>query len=283
MPLQDVGVKPVDAQARHGVAVEADHPAPLGFLDGDVGYHVARVDRRELRAGAGVQRTDQVLRRAQPVVVAAQRLLDAGEVARRQVFEMLIDDAQRQRAGGRGRQAIELQRQAFPGVARTDARRVEVLQMAQGDGELLQERLAHLVVVGDQQATSSSSGLRQVAVVIQGFDQETDQRPLAIGQLGHRHLRPEVLAQGDRRGLRLAAVHVVIVGIALAMAAGKVHAPAFVVAALRFLALVAFGCRNGLRCCHGIARRSQAEQRRLTRIVAFQQGIFLQGLVDFRV
>jgi hypothetical protein len=149
-----------------------------------------------------------------------------------------------------------LQRQAFLRIARTDAGRIEVLQVAQGDAEFFEQGFAQLVVFADQQVDQLVQRLRQVAVVTQGFDQEADQRPFAVGQLGHRHLRAEVLAQGIRRGLGFAAVGVVVVGVALAVAAGEVHAPAFVVAAARFLALLALigSAADGLRCRLRIAR-----------------------------
>ena len=102
----------------------------------------------------------------------------------------------------------------------------------------------------------------------------------------HYRAGPEVFAQGGRRGLRFAAVHVVVVGVALAVAAGKVHAPALVVAALRFLALVALvGWRrgDGLRRRQYGAGRAGGEGAGVPRLVPFQQRVFLQGLVDFGV
>jgi hypothetical protein len=220
------------------------------------------------------------------VVVAAQGLPDAGEVARGEVFEMPFDDTQRQRTRLRRGQAFQLQRQAFLRAARTNARRIEVLQVAQGDAEFFQQGFAQLVVFADQQVDQLVQWLRQVAVVTQGFDQEADQRPIAIGQLGHRHLRAEMLAQGARGGLGFTTVGIVVVGIALAVAAGKVHAPAFVVTTAGFLALlalVAFGGCDGLWRDRLIARRAEAEQGRFAWLIPFQQGIFLQSLIYFGV
>jgi hypothetical protein len=68
---------------------------------------------------------------------------------RGKVFEVVADDGQRQLAhGGRGRQAFQLQRQAFLRAARADAGRVEVLQVAQGDAEFFEQGFAQLVVFG---------------------------------------------------------------------------------------------------------------------------------------
>jgi hypothetical protein len=55
---------------------------------------------------------------------------------------------QRQLRTARRGQAFQLQRQAFLRAARTDPRRVEVLQVAQGDAEFFEQGFAQLVVFG---------------------------------------------------------------------------------------------------------------------------------------
>jgi hypothetical protein len=191
-----------------------------------VGHHVARVDRRILGAGARIERADQVLRLAQFVVVAAQRLADACEVARRELVEVILDDGQRQLARRAVVEAQQLQRQAFLRIARTDARRVEVLQVTQGDAEFFQQDFAQIDVVSgpDQQVDQFIQRLRQVAVVVERLDQEADQRAFAVRHLGQADLGAEVLAQRRGRGLGLAAVDVVVVGVAL-YGAGRSSCP----------------------------------------------------------
>jgi hypothetical protein len=64
---------------------------------------------------------------------------------------------------------------------------------------------------------------------------------------------------------------------------GEAHAPAFVVAGARFALLVAAAGAGLLLVGQRIACLAQREYRRFARVVALQQGVFLQGLVDFGV
>jgi hypothetical protein len=100
------------------------------------------------------------LRLAQFLVIAAQSLADADEIARRELVEVVPDDGQRQLAFWRVVQVEQLQRQAFLGAARADARRVEVLQVAQGDAEFLEQGFAQSGSSSGptRRSTSSSSG-----------------------------------------------------------------------------------------------------------------------------
>ena len=135
---EDVGVQAVDAQARVGVGIDVDSPLPAHLAYHHVGRDIACVERAVLGAGPRVEAADQGLRGAQRVVIAAGVLLELGEIAPGQEFQMLAHDGQGQVAGRVGGQGVELQGEAFLRVARADAGRVEVLQTAQGDLQLLE-------------------------------------------------------------------------------------------------------------------------------------------------
>jgi hypothetical protein len=85
--------------------------------------------------------------------------------------------------------------------------------------------------------------------------------------------------------LGLATVEIVVVGVTLAVAAGEIHAPTFVITALWFLTFVAFSRRNGL-WYQRIGCGAKAKRDRLDRfhgLIAFQQRIFLQSLINLGV
>ena len=106
------------------------------------------------------------------------------------------------------RQRLQLQRQAFGGVAGADARRLEALQIAERDGELvridlelLREHLGHFLERDVE-----------VAVLVQRVDQRADEPPVAQRQVEHGELREEVIAQRARRDLLRVEAVVVVVG-----------------------------------------------------------------------
>src|SRR5512145_508232 len=94
----ELGVKPIDAQARHGVGVQARAPHVAHLLYDDVGDYVARLDLRECRAGARIERLDQALRRAQRVFAGAGERLQPCVVTRGEQLQVLFDDLEREPA-----------------------------------------------------------------------------------------------------------------------------------------------------------------------------------------
>ena len=76
--------------------------------------------------------------RAQARVVGVQQALQLAEVARGEQRQMIADQLQRLGAERRGLgQRLQLQREAFGGVARADARRLEALQVLERDRKLV--------------------------------------------------------------------------------------------------------------------------------------------------
>ena len=105
------------------------------------------------------------------------------------------------------RQRLQLQREAFGGVARADPRRLEALQIAKRDGklvgvdlELFREHLGHFLERDVE-----------IAVLVQSVDQRADEPAVAQRQVEHGELGQEVIAQRARRHLlRVEAVVVVV-------------------------------------------------------------------------
>jgi hypothetical protein len=74
---------------------------------------------------------------AQGVVVAAQGALELEEIPGGQELEVIGNDGQGQVADLAGRQGAQLQGQALADVGGADAGRVEALDLAQGDLEVV--------------------------------------------------------------------------------------------------------------------------------------------------
>src|SRR5258706_10087592 len=89
-PGRELRVQAVDAQLRHRLRVEARAPDVAGLPDDHVRDHVARLDPRERRAWARVERLDQPLRGAQRLLARAGRALQARVVAACEQLEVLL-------------------------------------------------------------------------------------------------------------------------------------------------------------------------------------------------
>src|SRR5262249_26109631 len=140
--LEDLRVHPVDAQLRHGFGVQARNPHALHFLDDDVGHDVARLDRGVCGAGPGIEALDEVLRLAQLVFRALQRLAQLREVPRGKELQVLAYDVQGERAARyRLRHCEELQLEALRAVPRTDTGRIQVLHVLEADLQLVETDL----------------------------------------------------------------------------------------------------------------------------------------------
>src|SRR5689334_532877 len=217
--LQDVRVHAVDAQLGHRVGVQARDPDALDLLDDDVRHHVAGLERRELRAGSRVQALDQLLRLAQLVVAALQRLPQLREVARRQELEVGTDHREGSGAARhRLRQGEQLQLQALGAVARAYPGGVEILEVLERDRQLLGLELQLL----GHELQELLQRLREISVLVERLDQERDQRAVARLELGESQLAIQVLAQVRRvgRNLGIVAVVGVVPGAAAAAAVG---------------------------------------------------------------
>src|SRR5262245_14788606 len=282
--LQDLGVEPVDAQPRHRIRVERCDPDALHLLDDDVRYDIARLLGGVIATGLGVESRDQLLHRAQHRIVAAQELPQAGEVARRERFQVIPDGIQRlaemRRVLG---QRCELQCQALPQVAGTHARRLEVLQVLERDLQLLQL---------DPQLRRKDSyqlveALREIAVVVQRVDEEPDQACIALGQLRERELRQQVRPQ--RRRIR---GYLLVLALLAVVAIGRGRR----VVQRADVAIAAFGRRGvagrlfgGSRFGGGGCRLRYAKGRvrggglLAGAVLALEQGIFLQHALQLLV
>src|SRR5437773_1806059 len=195
--LQDIGIHAIDAQLRQRVGVEARHPDILDFLHYDVGYDIARLGGRERGAGTRVEALDQSLGLAQLVVSALQRFPQPRKVARREELEVLVRDGEGRRAARRGLgQGKQLQLETFRAIAGTHARGVEVLQVLEGDGQLLGLDLQLL----GHELRELLDGLREIAAFVEGFYQERDQVAVAWFELGQRKLPVQIFPQIGRLG-----------------------------------------------------------------------------------
>ena len=197
-----------EPELRHRGFVERRDPFAAHLLDDDVRDDEIRLRLRERRAGARVEARHQRAHRAHAGVVGVQDALQLGEVARREERQVLGDDRERLGAERRRlRQRLQLQREAFGGVARADAGRLEALQVAKRDRELvridlelLREHLGHFLERDVQ-----------IAVLVERVDQRADEPPVAQRQIEHGELRQQVVAQRARRDLlRVEAVVVVV-------------------------------------------------------------------------
>src|SRR6266513_161211 len=178
--LQDIGIHAIDAQLRQRVGVEARHPDVLDFLHYHVGHDVACLAGRERGAGTRVEALDQSLGLAQLVVSALQHLPELRKVARRKELEVLVRDGESRSAARRGLgQGEQLQLETFRAVAGTHARRVEVLQVLEGDGQLFGLDLQLL----GHELSELLDGLREITAFVERFYQERDQVAVARFEL----------------------------------------------------------------------------------------------------
>src|SRR2546430_1723731 len=109
-------------------------------------------------------------------------------------------------------------RSAFAGGARARAGGLQVLQVAERDAELLG------IGFGGQQRGDFLERLGQIAVLVEGVDQQLDECAVAIAEIGERELVAQVIAQRRRVRRGEAAVALVIV-IRPAPAGGDIRRP----------------------------------------------------------
>ena len=121
-----------------------------------------------------------------------QHAAKLGEIARGQQRQVTVDDLQRLGAKGRiGRQRLELQPEAFGGIARAHAGRLEALQVLEPDHELFGlERVVLGKELGDLVERRG-----EVAVVVERVDQRGDDLAIAQRQVEQRKLLHQVIAQ----------------------------------------------------------------------------------------
>jgi len=105
---------------------------------------------------------------------------------------VLVRDGEGRGAARRGLgQGKQLQPETFRATAGTDARRVEVLQMLEGDGQLLGLDLQLL----GHELRELLDGLRQITAFVKRFDQERDEVAVARFKLGQGELPVQILSQ----------------------------------------------------------------------------------------
>lgn len=168
---------------------------------------------------------------------------------------MLRYDIERERAR-RGRiQPQQLQLQAFGRGPRADARRIEAVhererrvQFVDVDFELRRQIGEHFV---ERRA--------QVAVVVERFDQERDERAIARARLRDAQLRHQMIAQRRRGFVDLHRRQIVVVGCG-GGAAEVVEIPLARVAAVGRIAVV-FVDAGGFVALGALIRRSRAVRR----------------------
>ena len=206
---EDVRVDAVDAQLRHRRVVERGGPVAAHLAHDHVGHDVVRLGPRERRAGARVERPDELADRAHRGVVALQDALELRDVAVGEEVEVRLHDLERLGAPGRRhRQRLELQRERLAEAARAHARRLEALQVGERDRELL-----------DLDAELLGKELRDLleraaedSVLVERVDERRDELPVALRQRQHAELLPQVVAQRRRRRLLRVELLVVVAG-----------------------------------------------------------------------
>jgi hypothetical protein len=168
------------------------------------GLRLARQTLRSLRPG--IQAENELLRRAQRVIACARRGLQAREIPLGEQFQVMLDDVEGELADrlvhgalaarftGRCAARADLQRQALGRRAGTDARRVEILQVAQRNRQLVQLDVG----LGCQQCRDVLEALRQVSVLVKRVDQHRDKRTVAFSEIGKGELGVEMIAQRRR-------------------------------------------------------------------------------------
>ena len=194
---------------------------------------------------------------------------------------MVLDQFQRFRTEGcRGGHRLELEREALGGIARADARGLEILQVLEADRqvvgiepEFVREQLEQLFERG-----------RQVTIVVERIDQRARELAVAQRQVQQSQLLVQMIAQ--RTGGNLLGREVLIVIVARA---GR-GAPVVVASRVGHNVEIrgrrrvgAFVLCVGIRYRHH-RRREVGWRRRAFVVVGFlQQGIFLQQALDFRI
>ena len=222
------------------------------------------------------------MRGAERRVVAAEELLQLREVAGGEQRELLADDAERNReAGRRFGQGGELQLEALRGRAGADAGRVEVLEMLERDRELVG---LDRELLGEHRRDLFQR-LREVAVFVEGVDEQGDQLPIPVGQRRQRQLLQEVIAERGRFGRELGVVGVVGVVAGGTRAAGfevpvGVLAARLVVGRRRVRFLGRLGLLDGRR--RGPIQSSR-RRRLLFALVALEQRILGEEALELLV
>ncbi|MNE42825.1 hypothetical protein D3C80_1369740 [compost metagenome] len=89
------GVLRVDAQARHGFLIEFDQPAVVVLAHDDIGHDVLRLAGLDQRAGARMQRLDQLDDRAQFVFLDPHAPHQLAVVAAAEQVQVIADQALR--------------------------------------------------------------------------------------------------------------------------------------------------------------------------------------------
>ncbi len=221
-----------------------------------------------------------------------QQSLELGEIARRKQRQVLGDH--RERLGAAWRrfgQRLELQRQAFGGVARAHTRGLEALQVTERDRQLvgldLELRRKHLGELFER--------CMQITILVERVDQRTDEPTVAQRNAQHGELRQQMIAQRARRDLLRVEAFVVVVGVAAAAPVGLAAGIILEVGALgrlrTFACLGVLVLRTLLVAGRRLGRRRRIDARELRggrqRLVVafdlFEQRIFLQHPLDLGV
>src|SRR5947199_98615 len=139
----------------------------------------------------------------------------------------------------------QLQRQALPGGARAHAGGLQVLQVPERDAQLLG------IGFGGQQRGDFLERLGQIAVLVEGVDQQLDEYAVAIAEIGERELAAQVIAQRRRVRRGEAAVALVVV-VRPAPAGGDIRRPVGVGGRGLGAAARASAARRRRRGCGGL-------------------------------
>ena len=121
---------------------------------------------------------------------------------------MMRDDVERKRARRRCIEPQQLQLEAFGRRAPADARRIEAMQQRERGAQFVEIDFEFLGQVGLHFLERG----REIAVFVERFDQEGDQRAVALIRLGHAQLRGQVIAQRGGRFVDLQRRQIVVVG-----------------------------------------------------------------------
>ncbi|MCY1229462.1 hypothetical protein D9M72_418260 [compost metagenome] len=288
---QDLRIHIVDAQPRHHIRIELRDPAAATLAHEHVRHHEVGFRTAVCMARVGRQRADQFVCGLQCHFIDLQRFLQPRVVAYCEQLQVVGNDVQRQFAL-RVLQAPQLQGQAFGGVARAHAGRVEALQQREDGVDFVDLEFEFF----RQLRADLFKRRAQVAIVVERFDQEDGQALVARRDLQRRELFHQVLAQ---RGLGFAQLHRRFFVLVALRAAGKVvQAPvaAAIVVAVAAVAIavivtravgaglaIALGlCRGGRRCALQVDRAiGRHAQRAFDPVVlALEQRVFRQRLFD---
>ena len=324
MLLERVGVDVVHAQARHHFGVDLRAKADLAALAAldhqHVGYHDVALDIHEAAPGLGLQAGDHGDCFAHGGVRCIAELHETLHVAARQQPHRLRADALRHRDHRQLRRAlrqrpcqrVELQRQTLGQIGGANAHRVETLQYPQGDGEVVQQLLHLLVVVGAQARSQRLQRVLQIAVLVERLDQEAKGDPVGVAQARGQRLRVQVRLERLLRARQFAGVDFIlcaqIVAVRLGVAApftvigGDFHravaVPAFAVGGAQRRHLFVLGRATTVRAVlHGEGRAElgllvglthRRVDLRQTKLLAsrrffghLQKGVFVEHLAHF--